>query len=225
MKRLQQNAKIILLLLCGSMLASHSDAWPKLFRHGSKQLAATETASPSYSLKQAKGKITVTDGTRETLISGNPNDVQPVLNGNEVYYITKTATGKASGSSVLVYNIASGTKEDIIKQNAAAANYNTKSEIENILVDKTTNRIFFSSSLKNDKGQDEKLTWKYDINSKQLEVYKDGSIESIDNAGNQVIIFRGEDSKGAYTMRTLCGSDGKIQHVIGKQYDLISKNK
>ncbi len=224
MKILKQNAIMMLLLLSGSLLAIKSDAQLKASR-GSVKQAGNQAIAPSYSLQTVKGKIVLTDGKNETVISQDPNDIQPLINGNEVYYINKAGSDKSKGASILVYNISTKSKEDIIKQNAESANYDPRSEIENILIDKTSNKMFFSSSLKNAKGYEQKLTWKYDINSKQLEAYKDGVIESIDNAGNQVIAFHGGDSKGSYTMRTLIGTDGKVQKVIGKQYDLISINK
>ena len=216
---------MMVLLLAGSLLATNSDAQLKKSRSSVKQAQSTRAIAPSYSLQMAKGKIILTDGKNETIISQDPNDVQPLINGNEVYYINKAGADKSKGASLFVYNISTKSKVDIIKENAQSANYDPRSEIENILIDKTSNKMFFSSSLKNAKGYDQKLTWKYDINSKQLEVYKDGVIESIDNSGNQVIAFHGGDSKGSYTMRTLIGTDGKVQRVIGKQYDLISINK
>lgn len=237
MKHLKQNAKIMLLLIAASMLTFHADARHKVSKrakkHSTVSVVSNENASPAetssvipeYKLSQEKGKITVSDGVNKTVISNDPNDVQALVNKNEVYYIKKAGEEKNTGSSIYVFNMSTKANEDIIKQNAVAANYDTKNEIGNIILDKKSNKLFFSTAFANKRGQIENQTWKYDINTKQLEVYKDGAIESIDAAGNQVIVFHGIDSKGQYTSRSIINASGQLQSVIGKQYDLISSNK
>jgi hypothetical protein len=214
----KQNFIVSALILAGSLLATNAIAQQKISGSSMKQTAGGPVPMHSYSLKTTKGKITVTDGTRETVISQDPHDVQPVMNGNEVYYINKAE----AGASIYVYDISGKAKEDIIKQQAETAHYNTHNDIENIIIDNKSNRMFFSAALANARGHVEKQTWKYDLNTKQLEVYKDGAIESIDEASNQVIVFNGVDAKGTYTMRSIIDKGGKLQSVLGKQYDLIS---
>src|SRR5438309_864135 len=99
MKSLKQNAIIMVLLLAGSLLATNADARHKLSKRTKKQATVSQTVAPDYSLQMAKGRITVSNGVNETVISKDPNDIQPVINGNEVYFIHNDGKAETKSSS------------------------------------------------------------------------------------------------------------------------------
>ncbi len=188
--------------------------------------ASANNNASKYELKANSGKIAITNGTKETIVSTNPNDLSPILHGNEVYYMRKPiGAGSSSESTIYVYDINNNTTSDIIKPNAAAAEYNAKNVVENILMDKGNNKLYFTTSLVNPRGYTEFLTWKYDVASKQMVAYKDGKIESIDPMGNQTIVFESSDAKGKFTTRSLMSSEGHLQKVSAKEYTQTSSNK
>ena len=175
--------------------------------------------APDYRVTKQNGKLILSNGISETVVSNATGTSSPLVNGDEVYYIRKAeGSSNSSGSSIYVYHIKTKKTEDIIGQNSLAANYDLKNVVENLLQDKSSGKLYFSTSSKNSHGHTEFLTWIYDINSKKLAIYKDGRIESIDIQGNQTIVFTGFDSKGKFTSRTLVGTDGNTIKELGKEY-------
>lgn len=186
----------------------------------------TNASAKKFELSPKPGQIVISDGKNETVVSDNPNDVSPIIHGNEVYYMRQINVGTANGtSSIFVYDIASKSTTDIIKPSAATSNYDPKNMVENIIMDKGNNKLFFSTSKVNPRGYTEFLTWKYDPATKELAVYKDGKIESIDPMGNQTIVFESYDAKGKFTTRSLMSSEGHLQKVSAKEYTQVSSNK
>ena len=175
--------------------------------------------APNYSVTNQNGKLILSDGKTETVVSNNSNASFPLVNGEQVYYIGRAdGSGHSSGYSVYVYNIKTKSTADIITPNASACNYDLKNVVENLFQDKKMGKLYFSTSAKNRRGHTEFLIWTYDISSQKLAVYKDGRIESIDQSGNQTIVFVGFDSKGKFTSRMLVGTDGNIIKDLGKEY-------
>ncbi len=188
--------------------------------------ASANNTAAKYELKSNSGKIAITNGTKETIVSSNPNDLSPILQGNEVYYLRKpNGTGSSTESTIYVYDIIKNTTTDIIKPNVGATEYNAKNVVENIIMDKGNNKLYFSTSMINPRGYTEFLTWKYDVATKEMVAYKDGKIESIDPMGNQTIVFESADINGKFTSRSLISSDGQLQKVTPKVYTQTSSNK
>ncbi len=188
-------------------------------RQSIQSLAHSGSTSPNYSVTAKNGKLILLDGKLETVVSNDPGSNLPLVNGDEVYYVRKAeGSSNSSGSSIYAYHIKTKKTEDIITPNSPAGDYDLKNVVENLLQNKNSGKLYFSTSLKNRRGHTEFLTWIYDISSKKLAVYKDGRIESIDTLGNQTIVFDGFDSKGKFTSRTLVGTDGNSIKVLGKEY-------
>jgi hypothetical protein len=174
-----------------------------------KSIAAPENNSGSKTNSQFSSSASNTETP-----SNDPNIKSQLTNADEAFYIKNAQRDLiSSGSTIYAYNAKTNGTDDIIRSNAAASNYNLKSVVENIVLDKKANVLYFTASLANRHGVTEFLTWKYDIAAKQLMAYKDGKIESIDDQGNQTIVFEGVNSQGKFTTRSLIGADGKLIRV------------
>jgi len=211
-----------LCLLAAALILSSTSVAQKQNKSTPRQAiqssANSVNTSTDYKVKTLNGKLILSDGKTEKVVSNKSVASSPLVNGNEIYYIGKgDGSSLSSGSSIYVYNIKTKTTEDIIGPNSSACSYDLKNVVENLLLDKNSGKIYFSSSSKNKRGYTQFLTWHYDINSKQLAVYKDGRIESIDQSGNHVIVFEGFNSKGKYTSRSLVGPGGNTIKELGTE--------
>jgi hypothetical protein len=217
-QRVSFNAPFLFCLLLGVLfISSPASAQRRSVKPSGTQAAPAPgtvndpgLAKPNVSL----GSINKSDANTTT----NPNISQSITSGDQVFYI-KTSAGDAnsSGSSVYMYNTATKTTEDIIRSNSQAAEYNEKAVVENIVLDKASNKLYFSASLANRRGFAEYVTWRYDITKKQLMAYKDGKIESIDPSGNQTIVFESINANGKFTNKWIVAPDGRtLQSVVTK---------
>ncbi len=205
------------LMLSTRSVAQHQNK--STSKQSAKASATPVSATMNYKVMERNGKIILSDGKSETLVSANPHASSPVVSGDNVFYIARSeGNNYSSGSSIYVYNIKTKRTGDILSPNATAANYDLKNEVINLLQDKKSGNLYFSTSSKNKRGHTEFLTWSYDISSQTLAVYKDGRIESIDETGIQTIVFEGFDSKGRFTSKTLVSADGNTIKVLGKEY-------
>ena len=175
-------------------------------------------ASP-YHVFQKEGQIILSDGKNEEKISATgANDTLPILDGNEVYFVSNPAKNTtATVSTIVAYNINDKNKLDILNV-AGNADYTFKDAIVSMMLDKVSGRIYFSTVSINRKGLPDFMTWLYDINSTTLSIYKDGLLQSIDQAGKQTIVFYGLDYKGKYAKKNVYAKDGTISESFDKEY-------
>ncbi len=206
----------VLIFNTTSVAQQHNKSAPKRSVQSS---AGSENAASNYRIINQNGKVILSDGKSETVVSNETSASSPVVYGDEIYYIGKAEGDTySSGSSIYVYNVKTKATEDIIRLNSVASSYDLKNVVENLFQNKNSGTLYFSTSSKNRRGHAEFLTWKYDVSSKTLVVYQDGRIEGIDLLGNQTIVFVGFDSKGKFTSRSLVGTDGNLIRVLGKEY-------
>lgn len=194
---------------------------PTVAQQQNKGIADKPAQSPAkeYKVSKQNGKLILSDGKHQTVVSSDPNASSPLVNGDDVFYIAKAKEDiNASGSSIHVFHISTKSTEDIIAPNATASEYDPKNVVENILLDKAHGKLYFSAWRKNRRGYAQFLTWVYDLKTKTLAAYKDGKIKSLDEQGNQVIVFEGFDSKGKYTSSSLVAPDGNVIKELGKEY-------
>ena len=167
------------------------------YRRSIQSSANSGNTSSNYTVTKQNGELILSDGKSETVVSNDATIRSPLVHGDDI------KTKKT---------------EDIILPNSSTASYDSKNVLENLLQDNNSGKLYFSTSSKNRRGHTEFLTWTYDINLKNLTVYRDGRIECIDALGNQTIVFEGFDSKGKFTSRTLVGTDGNTIKELGKEY-------
>ena len=189
------------------------------YRRSIQSSANSGNTSSNYTVTKQNGELILSDGKSETVVSNDATIRSPLVHGDDIYYIGKAEKNSySSGSSIYAYHIKTKKTEDIILPNSSTASYDSKNVLENLLQDNNSGKLYFSTSSKNRRGHTEFLTWTYDINLKNLTVYRDGRIECIDALGNQTIVFEGFDSKGKFTSRTLVGTDGNTIKELGKEY-------
>jgi len=228
MERTKQSVRpmVVLIILC--IWASQAGAQQRQAlmtspKHNMNSVSNSVEASPVYKVYENKGKIILHDGKHETIVSKDPDASKPLIYDQEVYFIKKG--NKLSGATICAYNIQDKTTTDVLRKNAGNSNFSFQNEITQMMLDKNSGKLYFSTVSVNKQGYSDYITWHYDIAAKQLVIYKDGEIESIDNAGNQSIAFHGVDRNGSYVSRSVIGTDGKLQKLIGKEYKAVSANK
>ncbi len=175
-------------------------------------------AAAHYAVSEKEGQIILTDGKNKDVISSGTNDTLPVITGNEVYYVSNASFG-----TIFVYNILDKSKTDILKS-SGNSEYTFKDAIATMILDKASNTLYFSTVSINSKGLPDYLTWTYNINTRQLAVYKDGIVESIDQQGNQTVVFYGMDYKGSYSKKNIYAKDGSVNQSFDKVYAVSLRN-
>ena|GEM_PF-6761789 len=208
----------MLLLAVFCVWATHTNAQTQLskIKNTDKGQQAQSLNNPeAFKVNLLNSGLTLSNGKTTTTICKDGKIDAATIIGNEVYYLK-------NGSTIQIYDIKNKTTKDLLQNSNAGNVYHVDNKIDKMIVDKNNNRVYFSTNRTNANGHKEALCWHYDITSGNLTLYRDGSLESIDAAGNQTIAFEGKDSRGAFVSRTIVNANGKIISNLGKSYTQLS---
>jgi hypothetical protein len=160
--------------------------------------------SSHLTLEQKADKIFVTDGINEKVVAPSLNNLQPLIAVGNVFYIHSTV----NKTTLKAYSIANNTTTDILKANELNSGTPTDKKIINMVFDKMSGRLYFSTLSVNANGYENYLTWYYDPATAAIKLFADGKVTSVDKAGAVQSEMHGTDANGAYSQMHINTNEG-----------------